>query len=80
MLLGYTVAEAPASPRNSTWFTRLFLLMRGWGLGMRLVSGHQVGWEEGQRVFVFNYFCTCFYTYKFVYGSVVLMNQCSVSC
>ena len=25
-----------ASPRNSTWFTRLFLLVRGWGLGTRL--------------------------------------------
>ena len=37
MLLGYTVAKAPASPRNSTWFTRPFLLVRGWGLGTRLV-------------------------------------------
>ena len=36
MLLGYTVAKAPASPRNSTWFTRPFLLVRGWGLGTRL--------------------------------------------
>ena len=25
-----------ASPRNSTWFTRPFLLVRGWGLGTRL--------------------------------------------
>ena len=25
-----------ASPINSTWFTRLFFLMRGWDLGMRL--------------------------------------------
>ena len=33
MLLGDTVC---ASPRNSTWFTRLFLLVRGRGLGMRL--------------------------------------------
>ena len=36
MLLGYNVAKAPASPRNSTWFTTLFLLVRGWGLGTRL--------------------------------------------
>ena len=36
MLLGYTVATAPANPRNSTWFTRLFLLVRGWDLGTRL--------------------------------------------
>ena len=36
MLLGYTVAKACASSGNSTWFTRLFLLVRGWGLGMRL--------------------------------------------
>ena len=36
-LLGYNVAKAWASPRNSTWFTRLFLLVRGWGLGTRLV-------------------------------------------
>ena len=37
-LLGYIVAKACASPRNSTWFTRPFLLVRGWGLGTRLVS------------------------------------------
>ena len=35
-LLGYTVTKAPASPRNLTWSTRPFLLVRGWGLGMRL--------------------------------------------
>ena len=35
-LLGYNVAKACASPRDSTWFTRPFLLVRGWGLGMRL--------------------------------------------
>ena len=35
-LLGYNVTKVPASPRNSTWFTRPFLLMRGWGLGTRL--------------------------------------------
>ena len=33
---GDTIAKACASPRNSTWFTRPFLLMRGWGLGTRL--------------------------------------------
>ena len=32
----YIVAKACASPRNSTWFTRLFLLVKGWGLGTRL--------------------------------------------
>ena len=36
LLLGYTVTRACASPRNSTWFTRLFLLMRGWDLGTSL--------------------------------------------
>ena len=35
MLLGYTVAKAPTSPINSTWFPRPFLLVRGWGLGTR---------------------------------------------
>ena len=30
----FTVAKAPASPRNSTWFTRPFLLVRGWGLSL----------------------------------------------
>ena len=35
-LLGYNVAKGCASPRNSTWFTRPFLLVRGWGLGTRL--------------------------------------------
>ena len=36
MLLGYTVAKASTSPRKLTWFTRLFLLVRGWDLGTRL--------------------------------------------
>ena len=35
-LLCYIVAKAYASPKNSTWFTRPFLLVRGWGLGTRL--------------------------------------------
>ena len=35
-LLNDTVTKVCASPRNSTWFTRPFLLMRGWGLQMRL--------------------------------------------
>ena len=35
-LLGYSVVKACTSPRNSTWFTRPFLLVRGWGLGTRL--------------------------------------------
>ena len=34
-LLGYIVAKACTSQRNLTWFTRPFLLVRGWGLGMR---------------------------------------------
>jgi len=37
-LLSYTVTKAHASPKNLTWFTRLFLLVRGWRLGMRLGS------------------------------------------
>ena len=36
MLLSYTVAKVFANPRNLTWFTRLFLLVREWGLGTRL--------------------------------------------
>ena len=36
LFLGYIVAKACASPRNSTWFTRPFLLVRGWGLRTRL--------------------------------------------
>ena len=36
MLLGDTVAKVYTSPRNSTWFSRLFLLVRGWGLRARL--------------------------------------------
>ena len=34
----YTVTKAHTSPRNSTWFTRPFLLVRGWDQGMRLES------------------------------------------
>ena len=47
-LLGYIVAKVCASPRNSTWFTRPFLLARGWGLGTRLlvtISYFSGGWE-----------------------------------
>ena len=53
-LLGYIVAKVCTSPRNWTWFTRPFLLMRRWGLGMRLYI-HQTpissleGWR-GLRV------------------------------
>ena len=36
-LLGYVVEKAGTSPRNLTRFTRPFLLVRGWGLGTRLV-------------------------------------------
>ena len=36
MLLRYTVVKLCASPRNSTWFTRPFSLLRGWGLWTRL--------------------------------------------
>ena len=35
-LLGYIVAKVSASLRYLTWFTRPFLLVRGWGLGSRL--------------------------------------------
>ena len=34
MLLGYTATKVPSSPKNLTWFTRPFLLVRGWYLGM----------------------------------------------
>jgi len=30
------MSQVCASPRNSTWFTRPFLHVRGWGLGTRL--------------------------------------------
>ena len=36
--LGYTVTKVCTSPRNSTSFTRPFLLVRGWGLGTRLTT------------------------------------------
>ena len=36
MLLGYTVAKAWTNPKNSTWFTGAFLLVRELGLGTRL--------------------------------------------
>ena len=38
LLLGYTVSKLCASPRNSTFFTRLFLLVRGWSLETRLIT------------------------------------------
>ena len=42
ILLGYTVAKVPTSPRNLTWFTRQILLVRGWGLGTTLVVRSEV--------------------------------------
>ena len=33
MLLGYTSWQVCTSPRNSTWFTGPFFLMREWGVG-----------------------------------------------
>ena len=50
MLLGYIVAKVPASPRNSTWFTRPFLLVRGWGLGTRLLFLSGRGESLGMRL------------------------------
>ena len=50
--LGYIVAKAPPSPRNSTWFTRPFLLVRGWGLGMRLT--YQYSWYLHQTTRYFS--------------------------
>jgi len=35
-LLGYTIGKAHASLRDSTQFTRQFLLVRGWGIGTGL--------------------------------------------
>ena len=49
MLLGYTVAKAPTNPRNSIWFTKLFLLVRGWGLGTRLVT-KQLGYSRSRHM------------------------------
>ena len=48
-LLGYTVVEVCASPRNSI---DTFLLVRGWGLGMRLSSGFLV--EIGVFIEIFS--------------------------
>ena len=40
-VLGYSVTKACASPRNSTWFTNPLLIVRGWGLGTRLIRALQ---------------------------------------
>ena len=37
-LLGYTLAKPCTNPNNLTWFTRPFLLVGEWGLGMRLTQ------------------------------------------
>ena len=42
MLLSYTVISACTSPRNSIWFNRLFLLARGWDLGMKLIHHEKI--------------------------------------
>ena len=36
-LLGDMITKVCASPRNLIWFARLFLLVRRWGVGMRLI-------------------------------------------
>ena len=38
MLLGYTVVRVCASASDLACFTRLFFLMRGWGLGTQLLK------------------------------------------
>ena len=43
MGFNYTVAKAFNSPKNLTWFTRLFLFVRGWGLGTRVDVGKNRG-------------------------------------
>ena len=40
ILPGDTVAKVCNSPRKLTWFTRPFLLVRRWGLGMRLSTNN----------------------------------------
>ena len=58
MLLGYSVAKVCTSPRNSTWFTRQFLLVRGWGLGTRLIINDQkIKFKKPTRLsaFIFMY-------------------------
>ena len=54
-LLSYIVAKGCASPRNLTWFTRLFLLMRGWDLGTRLVFSFL---NYGHKGSLYCYVCT----------------------
>ena len=49
MLLGYIVAKVCTSPRILTSFTRLFLLMRGWGLGARLIIKRRRGESKGEE-------------------------------
>ena len=51
-LLGYMYnATKACSPRKSTWFTRLLLLVRRWGLGTRLLASWQLtDWEALIRV------------------------------
>ena len=51
-LLGYIVTKACTSPRNSTWFTRPFLLVRGLGLGTRLAP-HKLHAAGGNPWIVF---------------------------
>ena len=55
MLLGDTVTMVCTTPRNLTWFTRPFLLMRGWGLRRSLVFMPNwkilaTPWDEAEMV------------------------------
>ena len=54
-LLGYTVTKVPGSPRSSTWFTRPFLLVRGWGLGTSLVCLLYASWNWGYLKALFHF-------------------------
>ena len=57
-LLGYTVLGVCASPRNLTWFTRPFFLMRGWDLGTQLLKVLQhTGSREGLGMRLPLYIC-----------------------
>jgi len=47
MLLRYTVAKVPTSPRNSTWFTRPFLLVRSCHIFAYYIKAIKTGTKDG---------------------------------
>ena len=78
MLLDYIAAKACASP---AWFTRPFLLVRGWGLGTRILLPSLIpkGRSLGMRLAYYCLCCICNKAQKSDEKQIRLWHLCHVN-